>query len=358
MRSQPAAAGTRRHVVSPLKPVISRTMLHPLRHRRRPRRGHLRARRRGRRRGRRRDLDGVPGRAGVLALFTAYAYAELVTKYPQPAARRSTSHRAFRTPFLTFMVAFAVMCSGITSASTLVTRLRRRLPQRVRRRCRVVLVGIAFIALVARDQLPRHLGVREAQRRPHADRASRPAARSSSIGLALPARRRRRRRRAPSSSRRARRCRWRSSAGASLAFFALIGFEDSVNVAEETQDPAAQLPARALRRPDRSPASSTSLVTLIAVDGGARPTSSPAPTGRCSRSCRPGPLAVSTEALLRDRPVRARQRRADQHDHGLAAPLRHGRAGDRADGARAACTPSRRTPWVAILFTTLLADAS
>ena len=31
-------------------------------------------------------------------------------------------------------------------------------------------------------------------------------------------------------------------AGASLAFFALIGFEDSVNVAEETRDPSRVFP--------------------------------------------------------------------------------------------------------------------
>jgi len=30
--------------------------------------------------------------------------------------------------------------------------------------------------------------------------------------------------------------------GASLAFFALIGFEDSVNVAEETRDPSRAFP--------------------------------------------------------------------------------------------------------------------
>jgi hypothetical protein len=57
--------------------------------------------------------------AFVLALFTAFAYAELVSKYPRAAGAALYTLRAFRTPFFTFMVAFAVMSSGIASASTL-----------------------------------------------------------------------------------------------------------------------------------------------------------------------------------------------------------------------------------------------
>ena len=47
--------------------------------------------------------------------------------------------------------------------------------------------------------------------------------------------------------------------GASLAFFALIGFEDSVNVAEETQRAEPRVPARAVHRPrDRAGRSTSS----------------------------------------------------------------------------------------------------
>ena len=55
----------------------------------------------------------------VLALFTAFGYAELVTKYPQAAGAALYVNKAFGIRFLTFMVAFAVMCSGLTSAATL-----------------------------------------------------------------------------------------------------------------------------------------------------------------------------------------------------------------------------------------------
>ena len=59
--------------------------------------------------------------AGVLAAFTATAYAELVTKYPQAAGAALYTHKAFKRPFLTFLIAFAVMCSGVSSAATLAT---------------------------------------------------------------------------------------------------------------------------------------------------------------------------------------------------------------------------------------------
>jgi amino acid transporter len=55
----------------------------------------------------------------VLAVFTAFAYAELVTKYPRAAGAALYVNKAWRRPLLTFLVAFAVMCSGLTSASTL-----------------------------------------------------------------------------------------------------------------------------------------------------------------------------------------------------------------------------------------------
>src|SRR5215207_500180 len=55
--------------------------------------------------------------AGILAAFTATAYAELVTKYPQAAGAALYAHKAYRRPFLTFLIAFAVMCSGVASAA-------------------------------------------------------------------------------------------------------------------------------------------------------------------------------------------------------------------------------------------------
>jgi basic amino acid/polyamine antiporter, APA family len=56
--------------------------------------------------------------AFVVAILTAFSYLELVTKYPSAAGAALYTHKAFGIHFFTFMVAFAVVCSGITSAST------------------------------------------------------------------------------------------------------------------------------------------------------------------------------------------------------------------------------------------------
>ncbi len=53
-----------------------------------------------------------------VATLTAFAYLELVTKYPQAAGAALYTHKAFGIHFVTFLVAFTVVCSGITSAST------------------------------------------------------------------------------------------------------------------------------------------------------------------------------------------------------------------------------------------------
>jgi amino acid transporter len=56
--------------------------------------------------------------AFAVATLTAFSYLELVCKYPQAAGAALYAHKAFGVHFVTFLVAFTVVCSGITSAST------------------------------------------------------------------------------------------------------------------------------------------------------------------------------------------------------------------------------------------------
>ncbi len=56
--------------------------------------------------------------AFAVATLTALSYIELVTKHPQAAGAALYTHKAFGIHFVTFLVAFAVIASGITSAST------------------------------------------------------------------------------------------------------------------------------------------------------------------------------------------------------------------------------------------------
>ena len=140
--------------------------------------------------------------------------------------------------------------------------------------------------------------------------------------------------------------------GTALSFYALIGFEDSVNVAEETKRPSQTFP-RALFTGLVVAGVLYLLVTLTA--------SAVVPTGQLSGSDAPllevvevGPLGVLHASVLLHRPDGGLQQRADQHDHGLA--IVYGMA-EQGIVARVfgRVLPGRRTPIVAILFTTLIA---
>jgi amino acid transporter len=56
--------------------------------------------------------------AFAVATLTAFSYLEMVTRFPQAAGAALYAHKAFGVHFITFLVAFTVVCSGITSAST------------------------------------------------------------------------------------------------------------------------------------------------------------------------------------------------------------------------------------------------
>jgi len=175
----------------------------------------------------------------LLAVFTAFAYAELVTKYPQAAGAALYVNKAFRKPFVSFMVAFAVMASGITSAATLATAFGGdyleafvSLP--------TALVGIAFLLVVA---LVNARGIKESVRLNLALTAIEVAGLLLVVVVALAAI-------ADGQGDVGRAFEFKEGesvvgamlGGAALAFFALIGFEDSVNVAEEAKDPRHAFP--------------------------------------------------------------------------------------------------------------------
>jgi amino acid transporter len=85
--------------------------------------------------------------AFLIAAVTALSYLELVTKYPQAAGAALHAQKAYDNQFVTFVVAFVVMCAGITSASTAARFFRGQLLHRIplqlgdsgyRRRCAAV----------------------------------------------------------------------------------------------------------------------------------------------------------------------------------------------------------------------------
>jgi APA family basic amino acid/polyamine antiporter len=90
--------------------------------------------------------------AFAVAMVTAFSYLELVTKYPKAAGAALYTHKAFGIHFLTFIVTFAVMCSGITSASTASRAFSTNLSTAFGfgfGEIGVTLLGLAFMAVVA-----------------------------------------------------------------------------------------------------------------------------------------------------------------------------------------------------------------
>ena len=178
--------------------------------------------------------------AFVVALITALSYLELVTKYPQAAGA------ALYTHFVTFIVAFAVMCSGITSASTasraFAANMSNAFNLNLAGGIGITLLGLAFMAVVA---LVNFRGVGESVKANvvltcveltglliiifiglwaigagQGDVSRILEFRTSGTGSML----------------------WPVIAATTLAFFAMVGFEDSVNMAEECKDPTRIFP--------------------------------------------------------------------------------------------------------------------
>jgi APA family basic amino acid/polyamine antiporter len=299
--------------------------------------------------------------AFVVATITACSYLELVTKYPQAAGAALYTHKAFGVHFVTFLVAFAVMSSGITSASTASYAFADFLNDGVGLDLApggtgLLLLSVGFMLLIA---LVNFRGVGEsvkanvvltmvelsgllmvifigfyamADGRANFDRVmvfQSGEDKGAFIAVAT---------------------------ATALAFFAMVGFEDSVNMAEETQDPrrdfprmmltglgitgviyvlvsicaVALVPVGTLADPDNQ-----ALTQVVAVGAPDLPFDKIFPFI--------GMFAVANSALI---------------NMLMASRLLYGMANqDVLPRVFGRVHPGRRTPWVSIIFTTLLACA-
>ena len=184
--------------------------------------------------------------AFVVALITAFSYLELVTKYPRAAGAALYTHRAFGIHFVTFLVAFAVMCSGITSASTasraFAANFSHAFGLNLAGGIGITLVGLAFMAVVA---IVNFRGVGESVK---ANVVLTCVELSGlliiivigfwAIGLGQGDVSRAFEFKTPGDAG----LFWPVIAATTLAFFAMVGFEDSVNMAEECKDPCGNFP--------------------------------------------------------------------------------------------------------------------
>jgi APA family basic amino acid/polyamine antiporter len=287
--------------------------------------------------------------AFILAIFTAASYAELVTKYPRAGGSATYVNNAFRNPFVSFMVAFAVMASGITSACTLTLAFSGDyLAQFIN----VPILGAALVFMILIN-LINFYGISESVRinviltiveimgllliiiigvaalfagTGDPGRAFEFKEGTSVLTALL--------------------------AGTVLAFYALIGFDDSVNVAEETRHPSRNYP-RAIFGALLLAGVIYLLVTFTA--------SMVVPTGTLAESSGPllevverGPIAIPT-TLFAAIALLAVSNGA-LINMIMASRLIYGMADQGVmPTVFSSVHPGRRTPWVSIIFTTTIA---
>ncbi|QCR20298.1 APC family permease [Agrococcus sp. SGAir0287] len=84
----------------------------------------------------------------VLALLTAGTYAELITKYPHAGGAARFAERAFKKPFVTFLIGFLMLSSGITTSAALANAFAGDYLQALVPNAPTVAVTLIFIALL------------------------------------------------------------------------------------------------------------------------------------------------------------------------------------------------------------------
>ena len=316
------------------------------------------------------DVAGQVGGAGWLPIIIAFAiamvsalsYVEMVTKYPHAAGAALYVHKAFGVHFLTFMVTFAVLSSGITSASTSSIFLAENVLAAFRLEdslgegaatLTATIIALAFLGLVACINL---YGVSESVKanmvltlieltglivvvlvgfyaigRGQAD-FSRVVLFETPGEKGL----------------------FMAVIGATaLAFFSMVGFEDSVNMAEETVDPVKNFP-RALIGGLSVTGVIYVLISIIAV--------AVVPIGKLTEA--PTPLLTVVEVGAPDIPIQTifafisifAVANTVLINMMMASRLLYGMAKQGVlPGFLKGVLRTRRTPFAGILFSTLLA---
>ena len=285
----------------------------------------------------------------AIAALTALSYGELASKYPGAGGAALFVHKAFRSPVLTFVIAFAVLASGIASAGAVARVFGGRYLQEFVS-VPALPVAILFVLLFALVNLR---GISEsiklnmvltvvelsgllliiavgvvALAGGHGD-PGRAFTFKPDVNVAVAV-----------------------LAGAAIAFYACLGFEDVANVAEEAENPVRMLPIALIAGLAISGVIyiAVSFTAAMVVDPGTLAKSS----GPLLEVVKAGPvpipprlfsaialMAVTNTALI---------------NMIMASRLLYGMAAQGVMPRVLGWTlRSRQTPWVAIVFTTVLA---
>jgi amino acid transporter len=285
----------------------------------------------------------------VIAVLTAFSYAELCSKYPGAGGAALFINRAFGRPLLTFLVAFAVLASGISSASAVARVFGGRYLQEFVAAPELT-VALLFILVVA---LINFRGISESVTVNMCLTLIELSGLLLIIAIGVVTL-------AGGTGDPARAFTFKEGANAPLAilagtvvaFYAFLGFEDAANVAEETTDPIRMMPRALLGGIGLAGLVyvAVSFTAAMVVDTPTLASSS----GPLLEVVKAGPiavppqlfslialLAVSNTALI---------------NMIMGSRLLYGMAEEGIVPRVLGWTHStRRTPWVAIVFTTLLA---
>ncbi len=184
--------------------------------------------------------------AFVVALLTAFSYLELVTKYPRAAGAALYTHKAFGIHFLTFIVTFAVMCSGLTSASSASKAFAENFGEAfdisLGEGLGLTAIALGFMTLIA---LVNFRGVGESVKLNVLLTCVELTGLLIVIGIgawAIGGGEGDLSRLGDFNTAEGESPFFAVTAATALAFFAMVGFEDSVNMAEETKDPVRIFP--------------------------------------------------------------------------------------------------------------------
>ncbi|MXG89442.1 APC family permease [Nocardioides flavescens] len=174
-----------------------------------------------------------------VALITGLAYAELATKYPQAAGASLYVNRAFASPFLTFLVTVTMLAAGFAASGSLATGFASyfselwELPP-------PLLVSLVFVLLLA---VVNYVGIVQSVVANLVMTVIEAAGLAVVIGIGIY-------RVAQGGADFGRivdfsgdsNAIWAVVAGVGLAFFAMTGFENAANLAEEAVDPQRDFP--------------------------------------------------------------------------------------------------------------------
>lgn len=176
----------------------------------------------------------------VAALLTGLSYASLSSRYPRAAGAAYVTQRAFGFQFLSYVVGLTIVCSGLTSMAAGSRAFADALQPLLKSSVGTVPVWLIFLAFIGALTLINFRGIKEcvwvnmvctaievggllfiiAVSLPYFGQVNYLETPPASGGLGFPL----------------------IMTGAVLTFYAFVGFEDLLNLAEEVKDPQRTMP--------------------------------------------------------------------------------------------------------------------